>query len=206
VRPAGATRSYRLTRDALAEALRFRLYTPDGRARLPGVIHAAAAGDWAPFLEEVTPGSGPGLAEGLYLSVTCAEDAAFIAPADAKAAATGTIFGEYRFRQQRRACAAWPHPRRPARSFAPVRSSVPTLIVSGERDPVTPPRWAERIMASLSRARHVVVGPHAHMPDGLEPIACLDDVVAAFFEAGGADVLDVSCLAALRPPPFTTSR
>ncbi|WP_078121222.1 alpha/beta hydrolase [Thiosocius teredinicola] len=41
------------------------------------------------------------------------------------------------------ACRFWESGRAPADFFEPVRSAVPTLVLAGEFDPVTPPEWAE---------------------------------------------------------------
>ncbi len=49
--------------------------------------------------------------------------------------------------------------------FEAVRSDVPTLLLSGALDPVTPPRWGEEVLRGLGNARHVVAPGAGH---GLE--------------------------------------
>jgi len=46
----------------------------------------------------------------------------------------------------------------------PVISDVPTLIVAGEFDPLTPPAWGERAAETLARSRVVSVRGEAHGP------------------------------------------
>src|SRR4029078_2603334 len=76
---------YHLTRGAFAEQIRSRLSAPASRAGVPLAIHAARRGDFGPFLAPLrSGGGGPAIAEGLYLSVTCAEDVPFIPPAEAE--------------------------------------------------------------------------------------------------------------------------
>ncbi len=203
--PAGSPpKTVSITRDVFFETLRRQMYEPATTRRLPAVIHAAAAGNYAPFLTAALPsGDGrDGSADGLYLSITCSEDTSQITRGEAERAIAGTLFGSYRIDQQRRACAIWPTKRLPARYFRDVRSSVPVLILSGGRDPVTPPAWATRAARKLSRSRHVIVPLSAHLENGLDDVACWDRVVLSFLDRGTAEGLDVSCLARLKPAPF----
>src|SRR6185312_13423388 len=64
-----------IQRDILAERIRTWLYARDKARRIPFIIHQAAQGDFAPFLQEAIGPSIPDfIADGMYLSVTCAED------------------------------------------------------------------------------------------------------------------------------------
>ncbi len=47
------------------------------------------------------------------------------------------------------ACPVWPHRPAPATDAVPLRSDVPALLLSGELDPVTPPRYAEQVLKGL---------------------------------------------------------
>jgi pimeloyl-ACP methyl ester carboxylesterase len=195
--------TYHLTRGAFAEQVRSRLYAPASRAGVPLAIHAARRGDFGPFLKPLrSGGEGPAIAEGLYLSVTCAEDVPFIDPAEAGRLAAGTALGLYRVREQRAACAQWPRATVSADFRRPVESKAPTLIVSGERDPVTPPRLGEEVLRHLANGRHVVIPQGAHVPIGIEPVACLDGIILHFFEEPWAKDLDTRCVKDMRAPPF----
>ena len=205
--PGSSPKTVSITGDVFFETLRRQMYAPATSRRIPAVIHAAALGNFAPFLAAALP-AGDGRdrdADGLYLSITCSEDTSRIAPAEAERAVSGTAFGRYRIDQQRRACALWPTTALPARYFRDVRSSAPVLILSGGRDPVTPPAWATRVARRLSRSRHVVVPLSAHLEEGLDDIGCWDRVILSFLARGNAEGLDVSCLARLKPAPFEIS-
>jgi pimeloyl-ACP methyl ester carboxylesterase len=80
----------------------------------------------------------------------------------------------------------------------PFRSGVPALLLSGEADPATPPRWAEELLKVLPNARHVVLAGQGH---GVFARGCVPRLVADFLEAGSAAALDLACAAAIRPPP-----
>lgn len=186
--------------DVFAEALRRLLYTPASSRLVPKVIHAAAAGDWAPFIA-AAPADYPG-ADGAYLSITCSEDVARIDPDEARRLAAGTYLGDYRVRQQMRACAGWPRAQVPADFWDDVRSSVPTLIHAGYRDPVTPPAWADAVAAHLPKATVVLMEHHAHLPDGLAAMECWDTLVTRFLDEGAVRPDDLACVSRMTAPPF----
>src|SRR5215471_8877391 len=60
-----------IQRDVFAEKIRTWMYARDTGARIPLIIHHAAEGDFAPFLQQAIGPSIPDLvADGMYLSVT----------------------------------------------------------------------------------------------------------------------------------------
>ena len=87
---------------------------------------------------------------GLYLSVTCTEDLPRVSEAKAVAAARGSFLGEYRYRQQRRACELWPRGRVPAGFAEPVASRAPTLLLSGADKVITKPVDFADLQSALS--------------------------------------------------------
>ena len=89
---------------------------------------------------------------------------------------------------------AWTAPRYAAWFRAPLRSSVPALLVTGALDGNTPPDQAERVRAGFRDARHLVVANAGHDAAWVVPEA-LDAVVA--FLAGR----DVRGARAAAPPP-----
>jgi hypothetical protein len=76
---------------------------------------------------------------------------------------------------------------------------VPTLLLSGEADPVTPPRWADQAATSLPASRQITVPGQGH---GVLIRGCLPRVVTAFVKQGNADGLDVACVERLSPAPI----
>lgn len=194
-----------LSRDLAAEAIRYMLYQPAAARRIPAVVHRAATGDFAPLAnlalhsrKDIVDGGS----NGLYLSVTCAEDVPWIPPGEGERAAAGTFLGDYRLRQQRAACALWPRGRVPASYLRPVRSAVPVLILSGAWDPVTPPSEGAAVATRLSRSLHVVVPHGGHGFDGLQGADCIDRLVTAFVERGTVKDLDTGCVGRIQAPAF----
>jgi pimeloyl-ACP methyl ester carboxylesterase len=191
--------------DIFAEKLRKHMYSPAGARQVPLVVHQAARGDFSPFLQLMIPKdrSRPDFdADGVYLSVTCAEDTRFIDQEEAARMNAANPFGNYRVLQQTRACSTWPQRRIPDDYHQPVVSDVPVLLISGNMDPVTPPECGEEVARHLSNSRHVVIPHHAHMPDGLTNVDCLNNLMLEFLAKADPQSLDPGCVATMHPPPF----
>lgn len=192
---------FKISRGLFGEVFRNFLYSPDEFARVPYVVHRAAQGDFAEFGQMAllyAPGIRT-LDDGLFLSVTCTADFPRIDLAAAEKAAQGTLFGPYRLEQQAAACAIWPRGKADPERTSPVRGSIPTLLISGELDPVTPPKYAREVASALSHAKHVVVPNGSH---GGGAGACVRKIVLSAIEAGSVDRLDTACVARIPPPKF----
>ena len=70
--------------------------------------------------------------------------------------------GRYLVDEYRRACAQWPAARITPEFATPVKSAVPTLLISGYFDPVTPPSFADAVARTLTVSRRVVSPDGAH--------------------------------------------
>lgn len=79
------------------------------------------------------------------------------------------------------ACRYWDSGRAPAAFFEPVRSDVPTLILAGEFDPVTPPEWAEETLKYLKNSELFIFPAIGH--GVLDSHACAGELTRAFFVA-----------------------
>jgi pimeloyl-ACP methyl ester carboxylesterase len=194
-----------IQRDVFAEKIRNWMYDRDKAARIPLIVHHAAAGDFAPFLQRAIAPSIPDfIADGMYLSVTCAEDVPFIDQQKAAALNASNPFGNYRVFQQTRACGMWPRGEIPADFLEPVRSNAPVLIFSGNLDPVTPPKYGEDVARHLPNSRHIIIPEAGHGVDGLTDPDCIDRIAIEFLDKGDAKNLDVSCVERMKPTPFAT--
>lgn len=184
----------------LGYALRGLLYNQS--SDVPFRIAQAARGEFRELAEYYVQRtdwvSGTGIAAGNHLSVLCAEDIGPVTDADVDRAAEGTFLRGHVIRSYRAACDVWPEARLPEGFFEPVRSDVPTLLVSGERDPVTPPAGAEMVARGLEHHLHVVVpnGGHGVMD------ACIIGMMARLVEEGELEGLDTSCVSEAPPTEF----
>jgi pimeloyl-ACP methyl ester carboxylesterase len=117
---------------------------------------------------------------------------------DPPSGAPPTFLGGGARESMRRLCAAWPRGTVEPGFRDPVTLRVPALLLSGEADPVTPPRWADAAAGSLPASRRVVLAGQGH---GVLARGCLPRVVASFVAAGSADGLDLACAERVRPAP-----
>jgi len=194
----------KLSRDLAAEAVRYMLYNSGTANRIPLVLHEAWKGNFEPlaeaaiFYRKAIVATG---AAGLYLSVTCAEDLPFAKRTD-QADAENTFLGSYRLRQQLEGCAEWPQGKVPKGYSKPVTSNVPALILSGQRDPVTPPAYGERVARRLPNSLHIVVPSGGHGFGGLDGLDCITQLSDRFIESGSAKGLDTACVKGIKRKGF----
>lgn len=194
-----------LTRDHVAEAIRYMLYSSHGASQVPLVLHQAAQGNYDPIASFLIRWRSGGTFDGLYLSITCAEDVPLVAD-DAVAQDEETFLGSYRVRQQRAACAVWPRGTANADHITPVRSQVPALIASGVLDPVTPPENGDELAKTLSNSLHIRVPYGGHSPVGLAGLGCLEQLKQRFVEQGTVVGIDTACVAGIARRSFATGR
>jgi len=197
----GAVQKAVIDREIFVTRVHLLLFSSRLSTRLPALLHQAAAGEWAPFAQ-LAADFGRAIVEqidlGLQLSVACAEDAPRLRAADIDAATRGTFLGRGRVDQLLAACAVWPAAPTPAGFYDPVRSDVPALVVSGELDPVTPPRFGAQVARGLRHGWHAVIANGSHVDGG----PCVDGLVTAFVRAGSADGLRPDCFGLGVRPPF----
>jgi pimeloyl-ACP methyl ester carboxylesterase len=189
--------------DTLVTAIvRLYAYQPEAAALLPLLLHEAEQGRPQALIaqgELVFRRLSESLAHGMELSVVCAEDAPFLRarPEDA-----GTVIGTALVELLQEQCALWPRGAIAPDFKQPVVSDRPVLLVAGELDPVTPPRYAEHVARALSRSRVLVVPGQGH---SVLARGCLPKVLRQFVEQGDGVALDVGCVSAMGALPAFTS-
>jgi len=201
-RRTGEKHEVRPTWGLVAEGIRFLMYG-QGAENLPLQIRQAAQGDLTPLVQMAVGrrlNITEGLDMGLNFSVTCAEDLPFITEEMIRQKSAGTYLGDYRIRQQKAVCEVWPRGKLAADAHEPVRSDVPVLLISGERDPVTPPSSGEEASRYMTNRLHVVIPRGSHGGAG----DCTDNLIRDFTDRASVQGLDASCTAtAYGPVSFT---
>ena len=97
-------------------------------------------------------------------------------------------------------CRVWDVPAAPASVREPAVSDIPTLILSGSFDSVTPLAWAYAAAETLPNSRIASIPGVGHFVAPESP--CAQSVIASFLLRPNAP--DTNCVATLRPPPFVT--
>ena len=192
-----------LTADTLAVAIRFLSYSSETQALIPLLVHEAlTTGNLARLAAQATlvmAGLNEMLARGMELSVMCSEDYPAI---DFTADYSNTLMGNLFLEIIDLQCKVWPHGEIPPGFHQPVVSDLPVLLMSGERDPVTPPQYASQAAETFSNSVNLVARGQAH---SVMKNICLRNITTAFIEKGSIDNLDTTCVEHIRPAPFFTS-
>lgn len=197
----GESREERLTSGHVALLARLFAYAPAAAGLLPLQLSEAAQGRHESLMSLSTllaSTLGDSIMHGMQLSVICSEDAAELKadPADA-----GSLLGTAMIELLQAQCSVWPQSPRPADFRKPLSGNLPVLILSGEFDPVTPPRYGEAVLKPLSNARHLVLRGQGH---NVLPVGCMPKLFAQFVDGKDAKALDARCLDKLPyTPPFT---
>jgi pimeloyl-ACP methyl ester carboxylesterase len=143
---------------------------------------------------------GDQLANGMQYSVICSEDEPFFAAANIdRAAVAKTYQGAEQLDALHEICKLWPPGPVDADLHSPLHSDIPTLLLSGEADPVTPPADAERAAAGLTRHRHLIVSGEGH---GQLATGCIPRLTAEFLDNAAPEQLDATCLEQHSSQPF----
>ncbi len=199
----GEDQDIRLTAQTLAVAIRFLSYASETQAVLPLLIHEAlTTGDMSRLASQailVMSGINEMLARGMELSVLCSEDYPFM---DLEAANDETILGNIFLDAIAAQCGVWPRGDIPEGFHDPVVSSLPVLLMSGERDPVTPPQYAAQVAQTFPNSVNLVARGLSH---SVLRNTCMRDVATRFIAHGSIEDLDISCVERIRPAPFFTS-
>jgi pimeloyl-ACP methyl ester carboxylesterase len=190
--------------NSLIEFTRGALYDTDQAPLLPRAIidmdrglvnqHVRNSAAW----QLITPLY---MSEGMSHSVRCSEEAPFSRTAFKAAEAEelpGFLHDHHRLGSEagQLICEAWQARPAPAVENEPVVSAIPTLLIVGDYDPVTPPAYARLAAATLSSSQVVEFPGVGHVPYfGRQ---CARVTVGAFF-ADPITTLDTSCVDALRP-------
>ncbi len=191
-----------MTADKLLTALFQMIYNSANVSLIPQTIAEAARGSYtlsASVLVTYAEQAADAISIGLNYSVECAEELAFLTPAQLSGAKEG-VFGELLDPTSTvEACKQWRSAELNAADVAPIQSDRPVLILSGALDPVTPVRFGEETQRRLTHSTLAVFPYQAH--GVIVNSGCARRVVAAFFNAPDQAV-DTSCIPNDTKPAF----
>ena len=166
---------------------------------IPLSIEEAYQGNYQPLasLALIFAPEEPIIDLGMMASVLCAEDMRV----------THTANPTYRFDNQiydllDPICKFWPHGEVPENYYEPVSSVIPTLLLSGTLDPVTPPKYGWEAAETLGNSQHIVVAGVGH---GVTLQGCMPRKIAEFIAQPNPASFDATCTANLRRSKFFTS-
>ncbi len=195
----------RLDGDTLVDVLFQAFYLPDSYSIFPKLVDNLEEGDYT-FIRAIWPlfAFNRNVSEGMYFSVICAEDANFL-PTDAILDGIRPYFADGAQEEMQSyidACDIWQVDELPQKANDAVYSDIPTLLLSGHYDPITPPLFAASALSKLSNGYSFVspTGSHGVAFDG----ECMNDIVSQFLESPENEP-DASCLENIVPEDFVPS-
>ncbi|MBN2550876.1 MAG: alpha/beta fold hydrolase [Anaerolineales bacterium] len=199
-----------LTHDALIDGDSFQsglfqlLYVSSIIPALPRMIYDAQKGNFdffttilAIIIFDKTS------AYGMYYSVLCAEDADYNAD-EVNLSGIRPQIAEIEGRGPQDmldVCKMWAVEPLDASVDQPISSDIPTLLLSGAFDPITPPEFAQSVAANLSKSYSVTfpTGSHGQAMEG----GCQDHLILAFLENPNQQP-DTRCISGISKTEFFT--
>jgi pimeloyl-ACP methyl ester carboxylesterase len=183
-----------LSAELVAAVFQSAMYSALSIAYLPQIIQEIYDEDYSLFVPALSTESSTSalLDRATYFSTVCAEDAPFSSPAAMNARleampeawrrwfAPTSIFD---------VCNVWQVPAAPAVEHQPVDSAIPTLVMSGAFDPITPPSYGALAAQTLVRSQSVVLTEEAH---GSSTSPCGERILRDFLNDPSAAV-DSTC-------------
>jgi pimeloyl-ACP methyl ester carboxylesterase len=188
------------SRTAVAASIFGALYSGETAALVPYAVSRALAHDYTPLvgMAAARMGAADTMSTGMFAAVICAEDLPRITAAE-RLEASSWLLGDAMVDEFARTCALVPNGAPPPTYGQIPAVEAPTLVLSGEDDPVTPPRWGDATAAALPKARHVVVPGMGH---GAWAHARVAQELAEFVAEGDLDGFDATAFAGHQPPPI----
>ena len=186
-----------------AGAVRLLAYNPATMALLPLFIHEAGEGNWVPLGAQfmmTALAMSDAIALGMHNAVMCTEDIPFLDKTTIDYdGIEASYMGSFQLETLEAICASWPTGPIDSEFKAPVATDLPFLLLSGDADPITPPRYAELAAVDLSNAMHLI---GKHQGHGQIAVGCTSRLVADFVAAADPAAIDAECLERSFVMPF----
>ena len=190
--------SKRIDSSTLAGLVRIFAYSPETAALLPLSISEGRKGNFTPLAGQnqlLTGDLAWTEGNGMQYSVICSEDADRLTPRPQDKA---TLLGSAFIDSLIAICSVWPRGTVPDDFHTPLATDKPLLVLEGELDPATPPRYGEQVVRGASNAKLIVAKGQGH---GLLLRGCVPKLVQQFVDSGQPKKLDTSCVDAMGPLP-----
>jgi len=188
----GIQTNFVISKAKLLGTIRSQLYSVASRSLVPLTIHQAFLGNYMPLAGLVAQTEGvQGVYIGLLFNITCNEDYPRISLKDFAQDANNNFGGDDSHFSFKMACPFWPKYSPSDDFYNPVVADVPTLILSGDLDPVTPPSNGDYSAKTLPNSHHVIVRNAAHT---VAMNTCASDLINEFLTSLSPKQLDESCL------------
>jgi pimeloyl-ACP methyl ester carboxylesterase len=186
-----------------AGAVRLLAYDPATIALLPLFIHEAGESNWVPLGAQYLMTAlqmSDALALGMHNAVMCTEDMPFLDRTIIDyAGINASYMGSFQLETLEAMCEVWPAGVIDDAFKVPLATDLPFLLLSGDADPITPPRYADLAAAELTNFLPLV---GKHQGHGQIAVGCMSRLVADFVAAADPGAIDDTCLERSFVMPF----
>ncbi|MCQ8877998.1 alpha/beta hydrolase [Pseudoalteromonas shioyasakiensis] len=182
---------FTVTKMKFYSAIRLALYSHTTRSIVPLVITKAAQGDFSPLAGLMANADlTQSLAMGMHNAIVCSEDWPQLTP-QLRTKYSDTYMGKIMIEGLDIVCPILAVKPAEKAFYKPLQSDSPTLLLSGARDPATPPSWAELAMVNMTDATHLVAPTATH---GIGSQTCAPKIVAQFIEQKTMQGINTDCI------------
>ena len=199
----GTGTSFALSHDKFIGTLITQLYGTTTRSLLPLVIHQTFLENYQPLIGLIATTEGSqAIYVGLTMNIVCNEDMPKVSTQMFIDDANNDFGGNTSHKAWSAACPLWPKYSVNDDFYQAVTANIPTLILSGDLDPVTPPSNGDKSAATLPNSHHIISKNNAHIVASTD---CAIDIVNEFLETLDPKNVDSSCLDEIPDETFMTS-
>jgi pimeloyl-ACP methyl ester carboxylesterase len=187
----------------LAAAIRLLAYHPNSMALMPLLIHEAGMGNLVPLGSQYMMtmiAMMDALALGMHNAVMCTEDVPFYDKSTIDYdGLEASYMGLFQLEALEAICSVWPAGPIDEGFKTPLATNLPVLLLSGDADPITPPRYADLAAVDFENATHLIGKNQGH---GQISVGCTSRLVADFISSADPTQIDASCLERSFVMPF----
>ncbi len=190
-------------RQELAAAVRLLAYSPNSIAMLPLLVAEAAHGNYQPLVAQfqmTLMSITDALALGMHNAIMCTEDVPFYSAASIdRAALDASFMGPMQLEALEAICSVWPAGPIDDDFKQPLSTAIPTLLLSGSADPITPPRFADMAARNLRKAWLLTGENQGH---GQIAVGCMPRIIEGFIDDEKLGEGDAACFQSSFVMPF----
>jgi len=186
-----------------AAAIRLLAYHPNSIALMPLLISEAGEGNYVPLGSQYMMtmiAMMDAISLGMHNAVMCAEDVPFYDKTTIDYdGIRASYMGLFQLEALEAICSVWPAGPIDDEFKVPLATDLPVLLLSGDADPITPPRYADLAAVDLTNAAHLTGVNQGH---GQLGVGCTPRLIADFIESADPSSIDAECLQRSFVMPF----
>jgi pimeloyl-ACP methyl ester carboxylesterase len=191
-----------LTKEIIALNIRVLLMSPSTTKNIPFLVSQFNRGNYDPLTSiilTIKKSYLQGIYDGMTLCVICNEDYPALTRLT-KVTKTETFLGDYWIYRVSNSCEVWNPKKKDVQKARISKQDTPVLIISGNRDGATPPKYGDEILKYFPNGRHIVVKSGSHSFDGMRN--CIENIICDFITTGQNKVLKTDCVDSIMFPEY----